>query len=852
MTVDLKILKNSTYQIKMEQNMKAKLSVLTLALLPVLANASVELNPKQSITYKSDSIIVVYKDDASKFDRRTARNTVSAKISDLNSDEVDDRYNNLAKGRLAKFKLDGISVKNALEKLRKNPAVLYAEPDYIVSAAGIPDDARFDELWGMHNTGQTGGVDDADIDAPEAWDISTGSRDVVVGVIDTGVDYSHPDLAANMWANPGEIAGDGIDNDGNGFIDDIHGINAITNSGDPMDDNGHGTHVSGTIGATGNDGIGVVGVNHNVSIIGCKFLDSAGSGASSDALTCIDYFVDLKNNHNVDIRTLNNSWGGGGFSQALYDAITATSDANILFVAAAGNSGSDNDASPSYPASYDHDSILAVAGTNHTDAMYTSSQYGLTSVDIAAPARNVLSTVPGGGYSSFTGTSMATPHVAGAAALVLSVNPELSTVELKELLMNSGDANPATEGKTVSGKRLNIYNALLDADPTPGFTLKATPNSSTIEAGETAIYSFDIGSVAEWDGEVNLTLVGSLAGATLSTDTAAPGATFELMVPTTSETQWGEYDFTVTATSDELVKTASVSLMVNPEGLNEFTYTNEEVINIPDNDATGITSVINVADDLTVFASDIYVNISHTWIGDLTVMLTSPAGTSATLHNATGGNAVDIDQTFSSSAFNGEVATGDWTLSVADNAGSDTGSLNNWAITITGIGEVLPSAPEVSFAYEAEGLTATFTDSSTDRNDDMVSWSWSFGDGAVSSEQNPIHTFAETGNYDVMLTVTDAEGLSSSESVMVTVSSTSIEATVKRAYKSRLGRLRVDITWEGTSAEMVDIFRNGIKIDTVENDGIYRDRERRTTDSQFIYQICDASTACSNEVTVNF
>ncbi|WP_077285868.1 S8 family serine peptidase [Cognaticolwellia aestuarii] len=832
--------------------MKAKLSALTLALLPVLANASVELNPKQSITYKSDSILVVYKGDASKLDRRAARNTVRAKISDLNNDEIDDKYNNLGKGRLAKFKLDGISVKNALEKLRKNPAILYAEPDYIVSKAGVPNDARFDELWGMHNTGQTGGVDDADIDAPEAWDISTGSRDVVVGVIDTGVDYNHPDLTANMWVNPGEIAGDGIDNDNNGFIDDVHGINAITNSGDPMDDNGHGTHVSGTIGATGNDGVGVAGVNHNVSIIGCKFLDGNGDGSTSDALTCIDYFVDLKNNHNVDVSTLNNSWGGGGFSQTLYDAITATSDANILFVAAAGNGGYDNDASPSYPSSYDHDSVLAVAGTNHTDAMYTSSQYGLTSVDIAAPARNVLSTVPGGGYSSFTGTSMATPHVAGAAALVLSVNPELSAVELKELLMNSGDANPATEGKTVSGKRLNIHNALLDADPSPGFTLKVTPNSNTIEVGETATYSFDVGSIAEWDGEVSLTLVSPLAGATLSTDTATPGTSFELTVPTTSETQWGEYDFTVTATSGELVKTASVSLMVNPEGLNEFTYTNDEVISIPDNNAEGITSVINVADDLTVFASDIYVNITHSWIGDLIVTLTSPTGTSAVLHNASGGSEQDLDKTFSSSAFNGEVATGDWTLNVSDNAAADTGSLNNWAITITGIGEVLPSAPEVSFAYEAEGLTASFTDNSTDRNDDMVSWNWNFGDGNVSSEQNPVHTFAETGNYDVMLTVTDAEGLSSSETVVVSVSSTMIEATVKRSYKSRLGRLRVDIAWEGTSADMVDIFRNGIKIDTVENIGIYRDQERRTTASQFIYQVCDASTACSNEVTVNF
>jgi subtilisin-like proprotein convertase family protein len=250
--------------------------------------------------------------------------------------------------------------------------------------------------------------------------------------------------------------------------------------------------------------------------------------------------------------------------------------------------------------------------------------------------------------------------------------------------------------------------------------------------------------------------------------------------------------------------------MVNPQGLNDYTYTNDEVINIPDNDANGISSTINIADDLTIFASDIYVNISHTWIGDLTVTLTSPTGTSAVLHNGAGGSEDDIDQTYSSDAFNGEVANGDWILNVVDGAPADTGSINNWAITLSAIGEVLPSAPEVSFTYEAEGLSTNFTDTSTDRNDDIVSWQWSFGDGATSSEQNPTHTFAETGSYEVTLLVTDAEGLSSSETMTVNVSTTTIEAAVKRAYKSRLGRLRVDITWEGTTSDTVDIFRNGV------------------------------------------
>ena len=831
--------------------MKAKLSALSLAVLPILASAATDTQTVKSTPYHDDSIIVVYKKDMSKADKKSARDLVFAKISDLNSDEVDDAYRNILSGRIANFKLDNMSTKDALKKIRNHPAVLYAEPDYIVGIAGIPDDSRFSELWGMHNTGQTGGVDDADIDAPEAWEISTGTKDVVVGVIDSGVDHSHPDLIDNMWVNPGEIAGDGIDNDGNGYIDDIHGINAITNSGDPMDDNGHGTHVAGTIGATGNNSEGVVGVNHTTSMVGCKFLSAAGTGSSSDAIKCIDYMVGLKNN-GVNLRVINNSWGGGGFSQAVHDSITASELADMLFVAAAGNDAVDNDANPHYPSSYDHDSILAIAGTNHTDGMYSDSQWGLTSVDMAAPARNVLSTVPGNGYASFSGTSMATPHVAGAAALALSVNPELTTAELKELLMTTGDDNAATQGLTVTGKRLNAKSVLDNADPTPGFTLKATPGIQTIVAGDTAIYSFDVGSIAEWDGEVSLAVTGTLDGAVLSSATVSPGTTFELSVPTTAETPWGDYSFEVTGTSGELVKSASVNLKVNPQGLNDFEYSNNEAIDIPDNNAEGITSTINIADDLTIFGSNVYVDISHTWIGDLTVTLTSPSGTTGILHNKTGGSTQNLVQTFSTSAFNGESTAGDWTLNVADHADADTGTLNNWSITISGTGEALPTAPEAGFSYSADGLATTFTDTSTDRNDDIVGWQWSFGDGNESTEQNPTHSYAETGNYEVTLTVTDSEGLTSSSSMTISVSSTVIEAEVVRAYKSRLGNLRVDIAWQGTSQDMVDIYRNDVKIDTVQNTGIYRDRERRVEGTQFTYKVCDASTACSEELTVNF
>jgi len=820
-------------------------------MLPSLALANSDLTAVEQQEYKENSIIVVYKEGTTALQRRNARDLVLGKISDIDADEIDDKYQQILNGRMANFEVDKkITTKQALAKLKSHPAVLYAEPDYVVKAIATPDDSRYDELWGLHNTGQTGGTADADIDAPEAWEISTGDRDVVVGVIDSGVDHSHPDLVANMWTNPGEIPNDGIDNDNNGYVDDMHGINAITDTGDPMDDNGHGTHVAGTIGATGNNTEGVVGVNHEVSIIGCKFLSAGGSGSTADAIKCIDYFVGLKN-AGVNVRLTNNSWGGGGFSQALSDAIQASEDAGMLFIAAAGNDAVDNDTNPSYPSNYEHDSIIAVASTTHTDAMSGFSQWGLTTVDLGAPGSSILSTIPGGGYDSFSGTSMASPHVAGAAALVLSVNSSLTALEVKEVLMNSGDDNAALTGKTVSGKRLNVNQALIDADPTPGFKMSVSPATQQIVAGDTATYNFNMASIAEWTGSISLSLTDSLGTAVLSSTTVSETDSFTLTVPTTAETAWGGYSFTVTATSGDLVKERTVTLGVDPQGLNDFTYENTDPVAIPDNDGNGVNSVISVGDDLTIFDTNTFIDISHTWIGDLVVTLTSPQGTQATLVNRSGGSADDIQASFPSAAFNGESAMGDWTLNVSDNVGADTGTLNNWSITFTALGDVAPAAPSAGFTFDTDLLQVTFTDTTTDVNGDLASWAWDFGDGNTSTAQSPTHTYAAAGTYTVSLTATDAEGLSSTVTQDVTVDTANLTAAIKRAYKSRLGSLRVDITWEGTNAENVDIYRNGVLIDTVANVGIYRDRERRATGSSFTYQVCVGST-CSNEVTASF
>jgi len=284
------------------------------------------------------------------------------------------------------------TTREMLQELKKQPYVENASPNFRLYAdATTPNDKKFRRLWGLHNTGQTGGTADIDMDAPEAWDKNTGSPGVIAAVIDSGIDYNHPDLAANLWVNPNEIK-DGIDNDGNGYVDDIHGINAITGSGDPGDDNGHGTHCSGTIGAVGNNGIGIVGVNWNVKLMGTKFLDSGGSGTTSDAISCIDYVIEQKTTYGQNIVAINASFGGGEYTQVMKDAIDAAGAADIVFCAAAGNDGEDNDVIPHYPSSYSSSNIIAVTAVDHNGEQCFN--YGATSVDIGAPGISILSTVP--------------------------------------------------------------------------------------------------------------------------------------------------------------------------------------------------------------------------------------------------------------------------------------------------------------------------------------------------------------------------------------------------------------------------------------------------------------------------
>jgi subtilisin family serine protease len=348
----------------------------------------------------------------------------------------------------------------------------FVEPNVVFQLqATTPNDPYFGLEYGLDNSGTTplgASKADADIDAPEAWDITTGApasgSPVVVGVVDTGVDYTHPDLAANMWRNPGEVAGDGIDNDADGYVDDVYGINAYANNGNPMDDVGHGTHVAGTIAAVTNNGEGVAGVAWNAKVMALKFIGADGAGSTADAIECLNYAVTMRN-RGVNIRLTSNSWGGGGFETALRDAIARSNSAGMLFVVAAGNGGDDgvsdnNDVYASYPSNYDVANVVAVAATDRNDQLAGFSNYGAATVDLAAPGVDVASTKMGGGYLYMSGTSMATPHVSGVAALAFAYKPTATVAEVRGALLGGVDKLSNLSGKVASGGRLNALGTL--------------------------------------------------------------------------------------------------------------------------------------------------------------------------------------------------------------------------------------------------------------------------------------------------------------------------------------------------------------------------------------------------------
>ena len=354
-----------------------------------------------------------------------------------------------------------LGVEEALARYRGHPDVDFIEPNYLYAEAAVPGDSRFDEQWSLNNTGQTGGSPGADIAALPAWDLFTGSGEIVVAVIDSGIDREHPDLAANIWVHPGEIPGNGQDDDGNGLVDDVHGWDFLNDDADPADDRGHGTHVAGTVGAVGDNDLGVTGVAWRVRLMPLKFLGADGYGSAADAVDCIDYAT------RMGAALMNNSWGGGGYSEALRRAIERAAGEGVLFVAAAGNLGVDTDGQPFYPAAYDLPNVISVAATDHDDQLADFSNYGATSVDLAAPGAGILSTLPGEIYGHYDGTSMAAPHVSGVLALILDRHRQLDAAGARALLLDRVDLLPGLAGRVATGGRLNALRALAGSDDSP-------------------------------------------------------------------------------------------------------------------------------------------------------------------------------------------------------------------------------------------------------------------------------------------------------------------------------------------------------------------------------------------------
>ena len=362
--------------------------------------------------------------------------------------------------RLGEASLD--AVPQALKVLARHPELAEsAEPDGIGFGGGTPNDAQFSEQWGLHNTGQLSGTVDVDVDAPEFWDIIGSTPGIVIAVLDSGLNFTHPDLQNSAWINLSEISGDGIDNDSSGKVDDMNGWDFVNNDNTPTDDHGHGSNVTGIIAANRNNSVGIAGMLSGVQILVCKILNSSNSGTTSNLIAAVTY-ARLRG-----VTIMNLSLQNYPYSSTLNTEFTACESTGILVSICAGNQGVNNDTTPNYPSSYPQSNIISVGNHDRTDVRWSGSfnpsNYGLVSVDLFAPGRDILSTVLGTGYSSYTGTSQATPYVTAVCAAIKYANPSWKATNIKDCVLNAVIARPSFNGFCVTGGRLNSVNALAHA-----------------------------------------------------------------------------------------------------------------------------------------------------------------------------------------------------------------------------------------------------------------------------------------------------------------------------------------------------------------------------------------------------
>jgi len=652
----------------------------------------------------------------------------------------------------------------ALAAWRADPQVRAVEIDQRVSIGRAPDDPMVASQWALNNTGQSGGRVDADIDAPEAWDHHTGDVRTAVAVIDTGIDYTHPDLYKNIWLNQREIPaglnlvdadGDGWwsfwdlnapvnagkvhdanangridgydvlhdprwangrDDDGNGKIDDLIGWDFVDGDNDPFDENGHGTHVAGTIGAIGDNGQGVAGVAWKVSLVALRFLDRSGSGYVSGAVDALQYAI------SVGVKISNNSWGGG-YSSALAAAIGNAQSAGHIFVAAAGNNGGNNDSQPFYPASFSQDNVVAVAATDRFDQLASFSNYGATSVDLAAPGVAILSTTPNGTYSTYSGTSMAAPHVTGTIALVWSAQPGLDYRQVIARIKSGVDHLSSLAGKVAAHGRLNAARSLDTAslDMTGPRVVSAVPNGVASVSSVRVTFSepihaltftaADISRFTGPKGKVAVNRVNAVAGSNntqfdvvFAAQTAVGTYQFDLG-PFIADAAGNLMDQNGNGVQGEATDACHVTFRVAKPSTKTFTNAKP----VPIYDFAYASSTITVSSDILVTDVNVKLNISHTYDADLLIYLLGPDGTRVNLVANRGGSGDHFkDTTFNDeasrpvrqgaapfsaayrpeqplAAFDGKNARGDWTLVVHDGYSNDTGKLNSWSLIVSGI-----------------------------------------------------------------------------------------------------------------------------------------------------------------------
>jgi subtilisin family serine protease len=609
----------------------------------------------------------------------------------------------------------GISVAQALDQYQSNPNVALVQPDYFVAAERVPNDPLYRNQWPYNNPFNQAST----IKATAAWDTTVGSGQSIVAVIDTGIDLAHPDLAANLWRNAGEVPGNNVDDDGNGFIDDIHGYNFVRNTGSPVDDNGHGTHVAGILGAVGNNGLGVAGLAWNVKIMALKFMDASGRGATSAALRALNYAVQM------GATISNNSWTSSAADSVLETGIRNAQAAGHIYVAAAGNTATNLDVRKIYPAGFTPDNIVAVAALDSSNRLASWSNWGPNTVDIAAPGSGIYSTLRGNRYGTMSGTSMATPFVAATLALVRELHPTWTYRQVIDQVLNSADRLTTLNGKVASGK-LNVAAALGQGTPPPPpppvvdtsgarVTNLATLVANNQLVGLRVTFNEPIQANTFTTADV-LTLTGPGGALTPSAVSPVSGSTTQFDVLFAGQSSTGNYSLTL---GTDIRDAAGNAQNQNGNAVNGETPADRYAAtvaytNATRYEATGLPAPLldwgtasfplTIPDSLAIGAVRVQLNINHAWMSDLVIKLRSPAGTEVLLINRRGGGgrgfanttlddhaALAISQggglftgTFRPeaplSAFAGQRTNGTWTLTIQDKAGGASGTLLSWSL----------------------------------------------------------------------------------------------------------------------------------------------------------------------------